>query len=144
MDTPSWCGSLTAVTLCRNGTYTYGWQYFTTYKSRTENKTGLFTGHDPTGGSGQEVFKISRVESSRATSFIKISWVGSDWVKNFLNLTGRVRSGRVGSGRVGSGGSEISRVGPVWSGRVRRFLISHGSGRVRLPDPTRPEPLSLT
>ena len=39
---------------------------------------GLFTGHDPTRGSTQEVFKIS--------------WVGS----------GRVGSGRVGSGRVGS------------------------------------------
>ena len=38
---------------------------------RTEKLPGLFTGHDPTRGSGQGVFKISRVESGRVKRFSK-------------------------------------------------------------------------
>ena len=86
-----------------------------------------FTGRDPSRGSGQEVFKISRGESSRVKVF-EFSRVRS----------GRVGSGRVGSGRVGSGRVGSGRVGSGWvgSGRVRSGRVgwgneafkSHGSG----------------
>ena len=66
-------------------------------------KPGLFTGHDPTRGSGQGGFKISRVGSGR--------------VITFENLTGRVGSGQEDF--------KISRVG---SGRVKR--LQHLAGRV--------------
>ena len=56
-------------------------------------RQGFFTGHETAQGSGQEVFKCSRVEPD---------WVGS----------GRVGSGRVGSGRVGSGRVTLSRPNP--------------------------------
>ena len=87
--------------------------------------SGLFTGHDPTRGSGQGGFKISwvgrvgslrfkmsRVGSGRVRSgqeVFKISRIGSGRVKRLQNLAGRVGSGQEvsksrGSGRVGSRG----------------------------------------
>ena len=79
---------------------------------------GLFTGHDPTRGSGRGDFKISRVGSGR--------------VITFKNIMGRDGSGQEvsksrGSGRVGSIGFKISRVG---SGRIKKFSKSRRSGRV--------------
>ena len=88
---------------------------------------GLYAGHHPTRGSGQEGLKMSQVGPG-----------------GFENVAGRVGSGqevfemsRVGSrrankfsilaGRVGSRGFQISRIG---SGRVMRCLKCHGSGRV--------------
>ena len=74
---------------------------------------GFFTGHDPTRGSVQGGFKISRIGSSRVGSRgFKISRVGSGQVNRLQNLAGRVRSrgfkiSRVGSGRVGSRGFQI-------------------------------------
>ena len=80
-------------------------------------------------------------------------------VRNLLYLAGRVGSGQEsfkshGSGRVGSGqqffrsrGSD--RIGPIeiknlvgWigSGQVNIPQTFRGSGRVRGPDPTRPDP----
>ncbi|CAM9124236.1 unnamed protein product, partial [Laminaria digitata] len=72
----------------------------------------------PTRGSGQELFKISRVGSGR--------------VKRVRNITGRVGSGQEvlkyrGSGRVGSRFFQISRVGLSWV--IGGFQISRvGSG----------------
>ena len=67
------------------------------------NKSGLFTGHDPTRGPRQECFKMSRVGLKSVQN--KISRVRSGRVKRFSNLVGRVGSGnemfkisRVGSG----------------------------------------------
>ena len=93
----------------------------------------LFTGHDPTRGSGQGGFKISRVGSGRVKTFqnvtgrsgrvgsrgFKISRVESGRVSSVQNIAGRARSGRARSGR-------------VRSGRVKRFqnLTSRvGSGQ---------------
>ena len=91
------------------------------YNIHTTGKyfAGLFTGHDPTRGSGQGGFKISRVGSRGFQNLA--GRVGSD--HNFLKFTGRVGSGRVKrfpnlAGRVGSTGFKTSRVG---SGRVKRF-----------------------
>ena len=59
-----------------------------------EGNTGLFTGHGPARGSGDEVFQNSRAESGRVRRCSELSRVG------------------VGLGRVGAGGFQISRVGP--------------------------------
>ena len=72
-----------------------------------DNFPGLFAGHDPTRGSGDGVFKVSRVGSGR---------VGS----------GQESSKSQGSGRVGSRGFQISRAG---LGRVNIF--SSLTGRIR-------------
>ena len=94
--------------------------------------SGLFTGHDPTGGSDQELFVISRVESSRINRCLEshgLDRFGSDRV--VLGQVGlcRIVSGCVGlcrvvSGRVGSCRVVSSRVG---SCRVRS---GRRSGRV--------------
>ena len=102
---------------------------YNTHKVRTRYIiSGLFAGHDPTRGSGQEVFnisrvgsgqevvKISRVESGRemfksrgsnqvGSRFFSISRVGPDWIAKPSNLPGRARSGLevMKSSRVGSG-----------------------------------------
>ena len=82
----------------------------------------LFTGHDPTRGSGQVVFKTPRVGSGRVGSRgFEISRADLSPVKRLRNLTGRVGSGQEvlksrGSRRVGSG---------------QKVLKSRGSGRVR-------------
>ena len=49
-------------------------------RSHWYHHPGLFTGHDPTRGSGQEVLEMSRVGSGR--------------VQKFSNLTRRVGSGQ--------------------------------------------------
>ena len=79
-----------------------------------EGNAGLFTGHGPARGSGDEVFQNSRAESGRVRRCSELSRVG------------------VGLGRVGAGGFQISRVG---SGQ--EVFKYHGSGRVTLirPDP---------
>ena len=69
---------------------------------------GLFTGHNPTRGSGQGGCKFSRVGSG-GSKHIKTLRVGSGRVKRFQNLAGRVVAGQLaskfrGSGRVGSRG----------------------------------------
>ena len=65
----------------------------------------LFMGHDPTRGSRQEVFKISRVRSGSGREVPRSSRVESGRVKSFSNMTGRIGSGQElfkchGSGRV--------------------------------------------
>ena len=84
---------------------------------------GLFTGNDPTRGSGHGGFKISRVGSGRV---IKILRVGSARVIKML---------RVGSARVkrfpkkSRGSGRVKRFQNL-TGRVKRFSKSRGSGRV--------------
>ena len=87
-------------------------------------KTGLFTGHDPTRGVGSRGFRnlAGRVGSGHyvlkshgsgrvgsGQEVFKIARVGSVRVKRLQNLAGRVESGQEvsksrGSGRVGSRG----------------------------------------
>ena len=118
----------------------------------------LFMGHDPTRGSRQEVFKISRVRSGSGREVPRSSRVESGRVKSFSKLAGRlklgqevhkitrVRSGQVEAdqnfaGRVGSTVFQNSRVG---SCRVKRFSKSRGSGRVGWGrQVTRPDPIRL-
>ena len=60
-------------------------------------KSGLFTGHDLTDGSGQEVFKISRVMSGSGPEIFKSrgsGLIGSDRVNHSSNPTGRVGLGQ--------------------------------------------------
>ena len=69
---------------------------------KSRKNQGLFSGHDPARGSGQEVSKNSRVESR----------LGQEVLVGVWNLTGW--------GGVGSGGLfKISRVGPAYPGPIR-------------------------
>ena len=119
---------------------------------------GLFTGHDPTRGSGQGGFKISRVGSGRVITFqnlmgrvgsgqevFKISRVGSGRVKRLQNLAGRVGSGQevFKISRVGSGhdprktshfaGQAIMTREVVWADpRVKPADLAGGSAFLKL------------
>ena len=98
-------------------------------------KLELFGGHDPTRGSGEGAFQISRVASGRVKKCSKvhgsgrvglqglqISPVGSGQVRSRFFRTSRVGSGRVGSGWVGSGraGSITCPISRVESDRAKR------------------------
>ena len=63
--------------------------------------SGLFTGHDPTRGSVQEGFKISRVGSGHHV--LKSHGSGRVGSRGFQNLAGRVGSKGFKISRVGSG-----------------------------------------
>ena len=99
---------------------------------------GLFTGQNPTGGSGLEVFEFPQDGSGRVES----GRVGSGRVGSGLVGSGRVGSGRVGSSRVGS--AQVGS-GRVRSGRVKSGQVGSGrAGRVEseflknLPTPPHP------
>ena len=85
-------------------------------------------------GSGQELFKISRVGSGRVNMFLTlVDRVGSGQQRFKSRASGRVRSRgfqNIG-GQVGSG-PDISKLSRV------------GSGQVTRPDPTRPVRFDLT
>ena len=100
-------------------------------------KTGTFTGHDSTRGSGQRGLKISRVWSGRFGSVgfgsARLGSVGFGWVRLGSVRFGSVRFGsvRFGSVRFGSVRFGSVRLGSVRLGSVRFGWVRFGSVRLK-------------
>ena len=126
--------------------------YIACKPDNTRSMSGLFTGHDPTRGLSQEVFKILWVGSRGCRNLTDpvvsgqevfkshgSDRVGLGRIRRCSNITGRVMSGRVGPGqdvvrtrgwnRVGSGGFQTSRAGSGQVRRLSKFRGRLGSGQ---------------